>query len=321
MHTPTHRMYNWPAREVHVIVVTDGSRILGLGDLGANGAGIPIGKLALYCAAGGIAPHRVLPIVLDAGTDNKALLADPFYVGMQHPRLKGQEYFEMVDEFMDAGACCVVSVSVSLLLDGWFDCLTRKSMQIYRCLLLSAPTTNSPQPLSARARAVRGFPLRGRLRHFEPVPEGGSTGLVRVCMLLIDRANAIPLLFRRRRRSASTTTSRARAPSRWAASSRRCGTRARATRTSRRSASWCVLHIVCVSIDIFWLAIHSIYTKSPTTDRRRRLGGLRRGRHPAAGDGRAGHEPGAGSQKFLHVRQDGLLGVSRKDVGGLCFVG
>ncbi|GAB5035354.1 nad-dependent malic enzyme [Nannochloropsis oceanica] len=95
-------MYNWPQRDVHVIVVTDGSRILGLGDLGANGAGIPIGKLALYCAAGGIAPHRVLPVVLDCGTNNEKLLNDPFYLGMQHPRLRGPEFFQMVDEFMDA---------------------------------------------------------------------------------------------------------------------------------------------------------------------------------------------------------------------------
>lgn len=95
-------VYNWPHKDVHVICVTDGSRILGLGDLGANGMGIPIGKLSLYCAAGGIAPHRVLPVVIDAGTDNEELLKDDFYLGVQKKRLKGAEYYQLVDEFMQA---------------------------------------------------------------------------------------------------------------------------------------------------------------------------------------------------------------------------
>lgn len=95
-------VYNWPQKDIHVIVVTDGSRILGLGDLGANGMGIPIGKLSLYCAAGGIPPHRVLPVVLDVGTDNEELLNDEFYLGVNKKRLRGKEYYHLVDEFMNA---------------------------------------------------------------------------------------------------------------------------------------------------------------------------------------------------------------------------
>ena len=128
-------LHNRPRRDVDVIVVTDGQRVLGLGDQGIGGMGIPIGKLALYVALGGINPARTLPVLLDVGTDNPELLDDPMYLGWRHPRIGGSGYDDFIDSFVRA-----VRAELPDVLLQWEDFATPNALPIlerYRDQLLT----------------------------------------------------------------------------------------------------------------------------------------------------------------------------------------
>jgi len=168
---------NRPRRDVDVIVVTDGQRILGLGDQGVGGMGIPIGKLALYAALGGIAPGRTLPIVLDVGTDNAALLDDPMYLGWRHRRIGGPDY----DAFVDAFVAAVRAELPDVLLQ-WEDVATAHALPIldrYRDQLLTFNDDIQGTAAVALAALAAGATANGtRMRDQRVVVLGaGSAGV------------------------------------------------------------------------------------------------------------------------------------------------
>ena len=175
---------NRPRREVDVIVVTDGQRVLGLGDQGIGGMGIPIGKLALYVALGGINPARTLPVLLDVGTDNPELLDDPMYLGWRHPRIGGSGYDDFVDRFVRA-----VRAELPDVLLQWEDFATPNALPIlerYRDQLLTFNDDIQGTAAVVLAALCAGAAASGsRLRDQTVVMLGAGSAGMGVCGQLV----------------------------------------------------------------------------------------------------------------------------------------
>ncbi|HEX4246965.1 MAG TPA: NAD-dependent malic enzyme [Pseudonocardia sp.] len=175
---------NRPRPEVDVIVVTDGQRILGLGDQGVGGMGIPIGKLSLYTALGGIPPQRTLPIVLDVGTDNAELLDDPMYLGWRHRRVTGDDYFDFVDQFVQA-----VTTELPDVLLQWEDFATPHALPIlhrYRDQLLTFNDDIQGTAAVALAALTAGVTAIGaRIAEQKVVMLGAGSAGIGVCEQIV----------------------------------------------------------------------------------------------------------------------------------------
>ena len=173
-------LHNRPRRKVDVIVVTDGQRVLGLGDQGIGGMGIPIGKLALYVALGGINPARTLPVLLDVGTDNAELLDDPMYLGWRHPRIGGSGYDDFVDGFVRA-----VRAELPDVLLQWEDFATPNALPIlerYRDRLLTFNDDIQGTAAVVLAALSAGAAASGsRLRDQTVVMLGAGSAGIGVC--------------------------------------------------------------------------------------------------------------------------------------------
>jgi malate dehydrogenase (oxaloacetate-decarboxylating) len=175
---------NRPHRDVDVIVVTDGQRILGIGDQGIGGMGIPIGKLSLYTALGGIDPARTLPIVLDVGTDNPQLPADPVYLGWRHPRIDGDDYHAFIDQFVAA-----VEAELPGTLLQWEDFATPHALPIlerYRDRLLTFNDDIQGTAAVAMAALTAGCRISGvPLEEQRVIMLGAGSAGVGVCEQIV----------------------------------------------------------------------------------------------------------------------------------------